>query len=105
MDPTPPFILRALGYTTFPLRYFYCMLSQLAMCSPRKSCCASPVSVNSFSRREPWQNRNAIPPGRSASASKSSWMPMDPGSRPWGANLSTFGVWRPKTHAPATCLC
>jgi hypothetical protein len=36
MDPTPPFILRALGYTTFPLRYFYCMPSQLALCSPIK---------------------------------------------------------------------
>jgi hypothetical protein len=34
MDPTPPFILRTLGYTTFPLRYFYCVPPQLALCSP-----------------------------------------------------------------------
>jgi hypothetical protein len=33
--------------------------------------CASPVSVNSFSSTDPWQNRNAIPSGMSASTSKS----------------------------------
>ena len=50
----------------------------------RKSCCASPVSVNFFSRREPWQNQSAIPSARPASMRKSSRMHMDPEEQAMG---------------------